>query len=377
VNGTLSIIQCLRAPVGGLFRHVCDLTAELTDMGHRVGVICDSSRAGEADEAALRALEEICDSGVVRVAMSRQLGFRDVTACAAVARFAGQTDARIMHGHGAKGGAYARLGAHRRMRKGQIIRTFYTPHGGSLHYSPKSLQGRIFMAMEKRLGNKTNGLIFESAYSERLYKANVGPLPCEMRVIPNGVKPEEFYDRIADADAADFVFIGELRHLKGVDILLQALAEVRKSIPAKVFIAGGGPEAEKFRALARQLGVWDAVTFAGPTPASTAFAHGRCMVMPSRAESFPYVVLEAAAARVPLIATNVGGIPEIVAGTDVELIAPNDKQELALAMLAFLKSPDTLDKRAVALQNNVAQNFTVKGMAKSIADFYLQQLAND
>jgi glycosyltransferase involved in cell wall biosynthesis len=101
------------------------------------------------------------------------------------------------------------------------------------------------------------------------------------------------------------------------------------------------------------------------------------MVMPSRAESFPYVVLEAAAARVPLIATNVGGIPEIVAGTDVELIAPNDKQELALAMLAFLKSPDTWDKRAGALQNSVAQHFTVKGMAKSIADFYLQQLANN
>jgi len=376
VNGTLSIIQCLRAPVGGLFRHVCDLTAELVDMGHRVGVICDSRCSGEADEAALRTLEKICDSGVMRVAMSRQLGFRDFTACAAVARFAGKSDARIVHGHGAKGGAYARLGAHRQMRKGQTIRTFYTPHGGSLHYSPKSIQGRIFMAMEKRLGNKTDGLIFESAYSEHLYKTNVGPLPCEMRVIPNGVKPDEFYDCIADADAADFVFIGELRHLKGVDILLEALAQVRKSIPATVFIAGGGPDADKFRSLAEKLGVWEAVTFAGPTPASKAFTRGRCLVMPSRAESFPYVVLEAAAARVPLIATNVGGIPEIVAGTDVELIAPNDKQEIERAMLAFLKSPDTLNKRAGALQNSVAQQFTVKGMAKSIADFYLQQLAN-
>ena len=375
MNGTLSIIQCLRAPVGGLFRHVCDLTAELADMGHRVGVICDSRRSGEADEAALRTLEKICDSGVLRVAMSRQLGFRDFTACAAVAHFAGQCDARIVHGHGAKGGAYARIGAHRRMHKGQMIRTFYTPHGGSLHYSPKSIQGRIFMAMEKHLGNRTNGLIFESAYSERLYKTNVGPLPCEMRVIPNGVKPDEFHDRVLSVESADFVFIGELRHLKGVDILLEALAEVRKSIPATVFIAGGGPDADNFRSLAEKLGVLDAVTFAGPTPASIAFAQGRCMVMPSRAESFPYVVLEAAAARVPIIATNVGGIPEIVAGTDVELIAPDDAQALARAMQAFLSNPDTLDKRAGALQNSVAQHFTVKGMAKSIADFYLEQLA--
>ena len=376
MNGTFSIIQCLRAPVGGLFRHVCDLTAELAGMGHRVGVICDARPAGEANEAALRNLENICESGVMRVAMSRQLGIRDFTACAAVARFARKSNAQIVHGHGAKGGAYARLGAHRLLRKGQKICTFYTPHGGSLHYSPKSMQGRIFMAMEKRLGNKTDGLIFESAYSAQLYKTNVGPLPCEMRIIPNGVKPGEFYDCVVNVDAADFVFIGELRHLKGVDILLEALAEVRKSALAKVFIAGGGPDANKFRAMARKLGVSEAVTFAGPTPAPIAFARGRCLVMPSRAESFPYIVLEAAAARVPLIATNAGGIPEIVAGTDIELIPSNDSHALAQAMLAFLQSPDTLVRRAGLLQSSVAQRFTVKGMAQSIADFYLQQLAD-
>ncbi len=375
MNNSLSIIQCLRAPVGGLFRHVCDLTAELAEMGHRVGIICDSQHSNEVDESALRRMESICDSGVVRIAMSRQLGFRDFTACAAVARFAEQTNARIVHGHGAKGGAYARIGAHRIKRKGQAVRTFYTPHGGSLHYNPQSIQGRIFMAMERRLANKTDGLIFESAYSARLYKANAGPLPCDMRIIPNGVKREEFYDFATVDDAADFVFIGELRHLKGVDILLEALAEVRKSIPATIFIAGGGPEAEKFQAMAQSLGIGDAVTFAGPTPASMAFTRARCLIMPSRAESFPYVVLEAAAARVPLIATNVGGIPEIIAGTDVKLIDPDDKQVLANAMLEFLKCPDILVERAGALQNSVARHFTVKGMAKSIADFYLDQLA--
>lgn len=375
MNGTLSIVQCLRAPIGGLFRHVCDLTAELTDMGHHVGVICDARPADEANEAALRSLRNNCEFGVMRVAMSRHLGLRDITACAAVARFARQSDAQAVHGHGAKGGAYARIGAHRLKRKGRTIRTFYTPHGGSLHYTKNTVQGRIFMAMEKHLGNKTDGLIFESAYSAQLYETNVGPLPCEMRIIPNGVKLSEFYDCIVDVDAVDFVFIGELRHLKGVDILLEALAEVHKSTPARVFIAGGGPDAEEFRALARKLGVSQAVIFAGPTPAPMAFARGRCLVMPSRAESFPYVVLEAGAARVPLIATNVGGIHEIVSGTDVELIPPNDSDALAQAMLAFLNSPDILVKRAGLLQSSVAQRFTVKGMARSIADFYLQQLA--
>ena len=376
MNGTLSIIQCLRAPVGGLFRHVCDLTAKLAGMGHHVGVICDAGPAGEANEAALRNLEAFCDYGVMRVPMSRQLGIRDFSACTAVERFARESNALIVHGHGAKGGAYARLGAHRLRRKGQKVCSFYTPHGGSLHYSPKTMQGRLFMAMEKLLGKKTDGLIFESAYSEQLYRTNIGPLPCDMRIIPNGLKPDEFYDHAVDSDAADFVFIGELRHLKGVDLLLEALVEVRKSISAKLFIAGGGPDADKFRAMAQKLGVQDAVTFAGPTPAPIAFASGRCLVMPSRAESFPYVVLEAAAARVPLLATNVGGISEIVAATDVELIPPNDAQALAFAMLDFLKKPDVLVRRAGMLQSRVARHFTVKGMAHSIADFYSQQLAS-
>lgn len=375
MNGTLSIIQCLRAPVGGLFRHVCDLTAELAEMGHHVGMICDARRSSEADEAALRSMESICKFGVRRVAMSRQLGFRDFTACAALARFAEQSGAQIVHGHGAKGGAYARIGASRIKLNRQTVHSFYTPHGGSLHYSPKSIQGRIFMAMERHLGKKTSGLIFESAYSEKIYRSNVGSLPCDMRIIPNGVRQDEVYNFIADADAADFVFIGELRHLKGVDILLEALAEVRKFIPATLFIAGGGPDADIFKSLAEKLGVTEAVTFAGPTPAAQAFARGRCLIMPSRAESFPYVVLEAAAARVPLIATNVGGIPEIISGTDVRLILPNNTQALTSAMVDFMKCPDLLVERAGALQRNVAQNFTVKGMAKSIAEFYSDQIA--
>ena len=68
-------------------------------------------------------------------------------------------------------------------------------------------------------------------------------------------------------------------------------------------------------------------------PAREAFALGRALVVPSRAESFPYIVLEAAAAGLPLLATNVGGIPEIVSGTDTALLPPEDADALAQAML--------------------------------------------
>ena len=63
---------------------------------------------------------------------------------------------------------------------------------------------------------------------------------------------------------------------------------------------------------------------------------GRALVVPSRAESFPYIVLEAAAAGLPMLATDVGGIPEIVAGTDTALLPPEDDVALAEAMLRVL-----------------------------------------
>jgi len=79
------------------------------------------------------------------------------------------------------------------------------------------------------------------------------------------------------------------------------------------------------------------------------------VVVPSRAESFPYIVLEAAAAQMPLIATNVGGIPEIVAGVDMPLIPPGDVPALAGQLRAFLAGPKPFLDRAAALQRIVAE----------------------
>lgn len=344
-------------------------------MGHHVGIICDARPAGKAAEAALRNLgENVCSLGVFRVAMSRQLGLHDLTACWAVRRFARDAQAQILHGHGAKGGAYARLAVHKLKRSGLDIRAFYTPHGGSLHYSPGSLKGRIFMALERRLGHKTDGLIFESAYSAELYQAKVGPFTCQAHVIPNGLKPQDFYELVLDENAAEFVFVGELRHLKGVDIFLQALAELRKKRPVTAYIAGGGPQTAKFQTLARKLKLVDAVTFAGPTPAGAAFTRGRCLIVPSRAESLPYIVLEAAAAQLPIIATQVGGIPEIVEGSEMPLIRPGDTQALMLEMQSFLDNPQAFVDRAIILQNTVAKRFSVDGMARAITHFYVSRL---
>jgi glycosyltransferase involved in cell wall biosynthesis len=82
------------------------------------------------------------------------------------------------------------------------------------------------------------------------------------------------------------------------------------------------------------------------------------------------VVLEVASAGVPLIATDVGGLPEIVAETDTPLIRPGDPSALANAMLAVLDDPVGAQLRAHRLRAAVARRFKASAMAKAIVDFY-------
>jgi glycosyltransferase involved in cell wall biosynthesis len=370
VSSSLRILHCLRAPIGGLFRHVNDLAKGQAALGLQVGIICDSEIGGREAARALSSLADFCALGVTRCPMPRGLALGDWRSYRKVKQLASRLAVDVLHGHGAKGGAYARLAARGLKRKGKRVAAFYTPHGGSLHYSPATLAGRLYMRAERTLAPMTDGLIFESLFAARRYSEMIGEPRCSVCIVPNGLYRHEFYEaRLAD-DAADFVFVGELRQLKGIDILLAALAAQRTVYPATAAIVGSGPDEKDFKRLAQKLGLEDKVSFAGPLPARTAFARGRCVVVPSRAESFPYVVLEAAAAQMPLIATDVGGIPEIVAGTDTPLVRPGDIAALAGQMRAFLASPQPFLDRAVRLQAHVAKRLTVERMTSDVVEFY-------
>src|SRR5947209_14169356 len=106
----LNILHVLRAPVGGLFRHVIDLAQGQAARGHRVGLIADRSTGGSQAEATLSALASKLALGLTRVPMSRHVGVSDCLAVRHVSQRAKAVAADVVHGHGAKGGAYARLG---------------------------------------------------------------------------------------------------------------------------------------------------------------------------------------------------------------------------------------------------------------------------
>jgi glycosyltransferase involved in cell wall biosynthesis len=348
-----------------LFRHVCDLATAQQSAGHEVAVVCASG--GDAlTEAHLAALSERISLGVHRMSSARSLGLADVFATRRILKLSQDLNVDMLHGHGAKGGAYARLAAQSQPN----VRAVYTPHGGSLHYAPTSLKGQVFMGLERRLERMTDGLIFESAYSFEKYTSQVGTPRVPTRVIPNGVQPDEFAPIAFNDDATDLLFVGELRHLKGVDVLLDALALINASRVATATIVGAGPDADVFKAQCARLGLNERVRFPGAKPARDAFKMGRTLVMPSRAESFPYIVLEAGAAALPLIATRVGGIPEIIGDTGSPMLPPGDANGLATFLIETLADPAALQQHTKALQDRIKARFTVAAMTESVLGFY-------
>lgn len=360
----------LRAPKGGAFRHVCDLAAGQAERGLRVGIVSSTGIDEAATEAAFAELRDLCALGIHTVPMQRTLGWSDLRAVRGLGEVCRQVHVDVMHGHGAKGAAYVRLLASRAGAK-----AVYTPHGGSLHFSWRSVGGALYLALERLLGSRTDGVIFESDYARRAYEAKIGAMSGVHRVVYNGLHEEEFTPVRGGSQRYDFVFVGEIRRLKGIFVLLEALALLRSARTLSVLIVGSGPDEARLRSRIDELELGDAVTLSPPMyPARDAFALGRCVVAPSLAESLPYIVLEVLAARVPLLTTRVGGIPEIVGPHSDVLLPPGDASALARAMGELISDPDSAKARAAALHDHVKGHLRVSQMVDAVVDFYRELL---
>jgi glycosyltransferase involved in cell wall biosynthesis len=362
VSKTLRILHVMRTPVGGLFRHVLDLATEQVNRGHAVGIVADSSTGGNTAAQRLDEIATILELGVSRVPMSRQVGLQDRAALLHVEARARETRADVLHGHGAKGGAYARLADAPALK-------VYTPHGGSLHYSQNSPLGFAYLAIERWLRQRTDLVLFESRFSEETFRKKIGA-PRFARVVHNGVTQDDLRPVFPDGDAADFIYLGEMRRLKGVGTLLEAFARLSADgWNGTAILYGDGPDRRDFEAQADRLGLLHQVHFPGASPAREAFSTGRVLAVPSWAESLPYIVLEAAAASVPVVATNVGGIPEIFGPDAGDLIAPRDVAALAGA-LDRACAEDATAERTERLRERIASSFTVERMADGVLEAY-------
>jgi glycosyltransferase involved in cell wall biosynthesis len=366
---SLRIVHCFRSPVGGIFRHVRDLVDAQIANGHQVGIVCDSTTGGDYEARLFDAIQPKLALGLTRVPMQRHVGPGDLVAAWRTYKAISKLNPDVLHGHGAKGGVYSRVfGSLLRVFRSRVAR-LYSPHGGSLHYDNNLLSGKIFFLAERILERMTDRILFVADYERRTFIEKIGT-PRNAVIVYNGLGPAEFEPVEPAANAADFLYIGMMRDLKGADLFIDALASASNTTGKELtaVMVGAGDDLEKYKEQVKRLGLDARVSFHDPMPARQAFAMARAIVVPSRAEAMPYIVLEAVAAGLTMIATRVGGIPEIL-GTTSMALCDVDAAGIAEKMVLQIREPDTL-AAAMPSREFLRQKFGVDVMARQIEQQY-------
>ncbi|CBE68128.1 MAG: glycosyltransferase family 4 protein [Candidatus Methylomirabilis oxygeniifera] len=202
-------------------------------------------------------------------------------------------------------------------------------------------------------------------------------------VIPHGLPQNNFALRPREPrfgqPGPHLLYVGRLVAGKGVQYLLEAIPQIRRAFPDLIItIAGDGPYRPALEQLCTSLGLMRITRFIGFRPRShlaKLYAETDVIVIPSLSEVFSYVVLEAAAAGTPIVATTVGGIPEIVANGAV-LVPPGDAAALAGGILAVLSDPTAAAARARLSQNRSLECFKFETMVDRAEAVYAE-LLND
>jgi glycosyltransferase involved in cell wall biosynthesis len=268
------------------------------------------------------------------------------------------------------------------------------PMNGNMTYPPgfrsRSLLERTFVPVARRLTDLANYLIPGKRWAEVLLVANERTrlaLPSGYRgkvriLCENGVDTD-FWQRPDDlqprpVDGLRLVFLGRLVFWKGVDILLEVFAEVKKQTPlAELWIIGDGPERSRLQRLAETLGICGAVTFHGWA------AREECPRLLSQCDVFLYpsvfdcggvVVLEAMSLGLAVVALNWGGPGEYLASGGGVLVEPVDRQRSVAELVKAVRSLTPSKRRELgeAAQRKIADYYTWPAKVREILGTYQQ-----
>ena len=247
----------------------------------------------------------------------------------------------VLHCHGAYPPAYVGATLKRLLNVPLVVR----PHGSDI------LAGEFIRAdakLERRLTQTLAAADLVIAQSQFLKREirSLGVSAAKIRLIPNGVHVAEFQP-VRSAPALPYPYIlamGSFSHKKGFDVLLRAFRWVAAEDPSvHLVLAGAGSELTAYTAVVGEHHMRDRVHFVGMVEGGVKihlYQHCLFFICPSRREPFATVNLEALAAARPIVATAVGGNPEVVSeGGNGFLVPPDDPEALATRMLTLLKDP--------------------------------------
>jgi glycosyltransferase involved in cell wall biosynthesis len=205
-------------------------------------------------------------------------------------------------------------------------------------------------------------------------------------IIPNGIDVAAFAERFAVPEPVGPVrrnpviaMVANLRPEKGHDVLLRAARHVLQRVPeARLRLVGDGPMRGKLVDLASSLGIAHAVEFLGHRDDVAALLlDSDVYAFPSRTEAFPNGLIEGMAAGLPVVASAVGGMLELVEhGQNGLLVPPDDEQALAVAILRLLSDPDTAVRLGRAARATIEERYSFDRMIAAFEQLYTSELAS-
>jgi L-malate glycosyltransferase len=213
------------------------------------------------------------------------------------------------------------------------------------------------------------------AAAERLALENV-PAP-KIAVIPNGLDLDRVQPRTPRTPLRHVIVVANLRAEKGHDVLIDAAARVLGQFPdARFDCVGAGPERDRLIAHTRRAGVAHAVRFLGhQDDVATRLAAADIFVLPSRSEAFPNAVLEAMAAGLPIVASAVGGILELIDDGRTGALTPaGDPVALADRVTQLMANPDLANGLGEAARADAHAHYSFERMVSAFERLYLAEL---
>ncbi|MDO8728942.1 MAG: glycosyltransferase family 4 protein [bacterium] len=346
---------------GGAQRYIFDLAMETSKQGHNVTVLC--GKGGKLVEK----LREEKIKVITLKDLERDISLiKEIKSFIEIVKILKKEKPDIFHINSSKMGGLGGL-AGRLMGIKTII---FTAHGWAFNEPRPTWQKmliKFFTWLTILLSHKT------ICVSEKTKKDVESWLFIKERlvVIYNGIS--RFNLDIREDKSFTVGAISELHRIKGLDILLMAWSKFIKKHQAKLVIIGEGEERRNLENMAIKLGISDSLIFKGfVNNARSQLSNFDIFCMPSRSEAMPYALLEAGLAGLAVIATPVGGIPEIIESGTNGILVPTDDPETLFSTLVLLTENVDLRKRlGTNLKASIQENFSFEKMAEETLQIYL------
>lgn len=369
-----TVLQVLEATEGGTRRHLRDLVGALDPAAFRCVLVVSSRRDPDFqdDVAAYRSRGISVEELNMRRGISPASDLRSLLGLIRCVR---RTRPDLIHAHSAKAGFLARWA-------GIVCRVpvVYTPHLFPFLMACGRGTRTLYRWLEQSVVTATAALIVVSR-EEQAAALALGYPQEKIFHIPNGVVLEkEGLSPAGEGGAQRAVcglsvgFFGRFARQKGADVLLDAAAEVMARVPQVQFVLFGDGEWDRaLRAQAAERGLTTHVRFAGAYRQTDVVSLMRQMdvvAVPSRWEGCPYVVLEAFQAGVPVVASAVGGVLDLIQdGVNGLCVDAENPTALGDALLALLREPQRR-KRLAEHGRACAAEHTAAAMAAAVEDVY-------